>query len=111
MTIVKGWMGIDSRFPVWVLYSRFASADLTASCAEAGGRYLRGKDGVSQVSPIGRSSLSHKSDVVVIAHLHRRCEQRVSLAEDGPHYAHSLTFHDVGWRLETKMKIPEYQNR
>jgi len=57
--------------------------------------------------PIGTfSQLLHESDIVVIVHLDRRREQRVSLTEDGPDYAHPLTGHDVVRRLETEVQIP-----
>ena len=50
---------------------------------------------------------SHKSNIVVIVHLHSRCEQRVSLTEDGPDDAHSLTTHQMVGRLETEVEIPK----
>ena len=51
--------------------------------------------------------LSHKSDVVVIVHFHRGRKRGVSLAEDGPRNPDPLTFHDVGWCLETEMEVPK----
>ena len=89
---------IDSRSFVWVRYSRFASAVLTASWAEEGGWYLRrgingGGQSKSVCSPDRHIHFSHKSDVVVIVHLDRRRQQRVPLTKNGPHDPHSLTCH------------------
>lgn len=49
---------------------------------------------------------SHKSDVVIVVHLHSRCQQWVSLTEDCPHDPDSLAFNGMSRCLEAEMEIP-----
>ena len=72
-----------------------------------------GESGVNERIPrvVGICRVSHESDVVVIVHLYRSCQRRVSLAEDGPRDPYPLTFHEVGRCFETEMKIPKRRKR